>query len=217
MPAPLAPNSSERKIVKNSEGSLGIPAQVMYVLISSERKPREETCMSRIKINYMFICKPKLEQHGGISFKDPLLREKNRPLQYYREEENVASIAWKGIVKAMKTPRLRKPKRNRKSKSRTTEITTELNTQLFTEIDIFPETESYKMKLTIPILHQPEWKSMLHWRHLQRPNLIETAKTLEQKGNVKINGIFQYEGFSPDKQRAIEEHDENEFGILYFI
>ncbi|XP_050346135.1 uncharacterized protein LOC126770669 [Nymphalis io] len=133
------------------------------------------------------------------------------------EFENVASNAWKGIVKAIKTPRLRKTKRNKKRKLTTTEIPTELDTKLVAKIDIYPETESYKMKVTIPILHQPEWKSMLHWRHLQRPNLIETANTLEQKGNVKINGIFQYEGYSPKKQRAIEENDENEFGILYFI
>lgn len=77
-----------------------------------------------------------------------------------------------------------------KIKIQTTKITTEYNTRSFTESHVYRVTDSYKIKPTIPILHEPSWKSMLHWRNLQKPTLVQFVKELnEDKHNKKVSNI----------------------------
>ncbi|CAK1596518.1 unnamed protein product [Parnassius mnemosyne] len=118
---------------------------------------------------------------------------------------NAFSGAWNRITETIRRPvrikRLGKGGRRKTTTTLSTEMTTVTKSY-------FHSSTNPMVKITIPIIPKPHWKSMM-----ERPNIPYNVK---KNSETKI-GKNLYEGVINESEKADEESNEGIYNILFFI
>ncbi|XP_045771815.1 uncharacterized protein LOC123871857 [Maniola jurtina] len=152
------------------------------------------------------------------------------------EIESAVSTAWNSLVTAIKKPvRIRNARRKRKT-------TTTPSADLYRTLD---QPESYQFtildqtdadvkaingaesneyapdgyKPRIPVINQPEWKSMVDWTNWQRPSLVQLIQEIrDRRRGSTVSPTDTIISDTPERTKRVNADDDEDthFGILIF-